>query len=109
MEDYPFQQESHEMIFERVIAHDIDELFCPICGRRIVVQWSPDFRKTVIEPGDENAIHTASKGGVSMEGQEEASPLELSVEEQERLAEWEVLLDQIGFESWWAEGESRPG
>ncbi len=109
MEGYPFQQESHEMVFERVIAHDIDELYCPICGRRIVVQWSPDFKKTVIEPGDENAIHTASKGGQSVEDQEAQHPEELSITDQERLAEWEVLLDEIGFESWWVEGESKAG
>ena len=56
-------QQSHEMMFERIVARDVDELYCPLCGRRIQVQWPPDFRKTVLDVGDENVIHTTLKRG----------------------------------------------
>jgi hypothetical protein len=97
-----YSQESHEMVFEQAVGQDTDELFCPVCGRRILVQWSPDFKKIVLEAGDEYAIHTASKGSPNMMpgdfyAQEEA----VTAEDAERLAEWEVLLESINFESLW--------
>jgi len=37
---------------------------CPECGRRIAVQWSPDYERVVLEPGDGRAIHAGGTGGV---------------------------------------------
>lgn len=128
MDGYPFQQESHEMVFERMIAQNTDELYCPVCGRRIVIQWAPDFKKTVLEPGNENAIHTASKRGPGAGSEVYPTPEELTADDMqrltewetfiqqidfdppeeltendcERLSEWETLLQRINFESWWA-------
>jgi hypothetical protein len=99
----PYIQENHEMVFERVVGEDVDELYCPICGRRIQVQWSPDFRKTVLTPGNENAIHTAARGGpaagnLPSPGYEHTAP---ALADPARLADWERWLQDIGFDRWW--------
>jgi hypothetical protein len=100
MNSYP--QESHEMVFEQAVGHDTDELYCPVCGRRILVQWSPDFKKIVLEAGDEFAIHTASKGNANMSANDFDPQDEPMVEEDaELIAAWDVLLEEINFESLW--------
>jgi len=40
-----------------------EEWCCSTCGRRLLVEWEP-FRKVTLEPGDENAGHAVSKGGL---------------------------------------------
>lgn len=97
-----YQQENHEMMFERVAGQDTDELFCPVCGRRILIQWSPDFKKTVLEAGDEYAIHTASKGGLKIGAPQPSQPeQEVAEVDPERIAQWELWLEDIDFESLW--------
>ena len=41
-----------------------EEWVCPICGRRMLLRWPPDYEKLVLEHGDENAIHVGGKGGL---------------------------------------------
>ncbi len=40
---------------------DVDELRCPECGRRVRVQWEPQFAVTVLEAGDKFAVHAAAR------------------------------------------------
>ena len=35
---------------------------CPTCGREVLVEWYPKFRKTVTVKGDEMVNHSAMKG-----------------------------------------------
>jgi hypothetical protein len=30
------------------------------------MQWPPNFKRIILEPGDEGAIHTGGKGGVNL-------------------------------------------
>jgi len=41
-----------------------EEWHCPTCGRRFLLQWPPAYKKIVLEPGDEYAAHSCSKGGL---------------------------------------------
>lgn len=96
-------QECHEMKFERVVALDVDELYCPLCGRRIQVQWSPDFKKIVMDVGDENVVHTATKSGLFSPDREAVARdySQTAVAVDPHLLEWEVMLDTMNFESLW--------
>jgi hypothetical protein len=42
------------------------EWLCPVCGRHFIMQWPPNYKRVVLEPGDENAVHTGGSSGVMM-------------------------------------------
>jgi hypothetical protein len=52
---------THGMRFERLHASGAQEWFCPICGRRLLMQWPPAIETKVLVPGDQNACHTGGK------------------------------------------------
>ncbi|MDH6580086.1 hypothetical protein [Kitasatospora sp. MAP5-34] len=47
----------HEMKLTGRLATGADEWSCPTCGRRIALRRPPDPQLTVLEPGDESAVH----------------------------------------------------
>jgi hypothetical protein len=54
---------THGMRFERLHTSGAQEWFCPICGRRLLMQWPPAFEKKVLVAGDQNASHTGGNVG----------------------------------------------
>jgi hypothetical protein len=92
------------MVCERALENGIDVFYCPACGRKMLIQWTPIIRQVVLEPGDESAIHSATLYEVSQENQAIAPEIEPDPVEGERLALWEERLQEIGFESWWTRG-----
>jgi hypothetical protein len=109
--------QSQEHTMQLVTTHDseVEEWYCPTCGRRFLMHWPPEYKKTVLEPGDEYATHSGGKGGISMrppevnknQPEESIDPPEALeglpevVEDEPGLDNWAVLLDKINFESWW--------
>lgn len=94
------QQEHHIMSHTGTLESGEDEYYCPTCGRRILLQMDP-YMKTVIHAGDDYAIHSGGKGGL-MIGQPEIAPNTTPIPfEAERLADWEVWLQELDFESMW--------
>ena len=55
-------QEHHEMVLSVTHPSGAEEWFCPVCGRRFLLKWPPAYQKIVLEPGDEYAAHSGSKG-----------------------------------------------
>ena len=53
----------HEMILNGRAESGAEEWLCPICGRRMLLRWPPDYEKLVLEHGNESAIHVGGKGG----------------------------------------------
>jgi hypothetical protein len=98
------EQEQHEMILEKTHPSGADEWYCPICGRRLLMDYEPRYKKTVLEAGDEFAIHSGGKGGLRV-GSIQAKPVDRSVSQMEtddmRLAPWTAWLDEVDFESLW--------
>jgi hypothetical protein len=60
------QPEQHEMQIMEKYPSGTEEWFCPVCGRKFLLDWPPDYKKIILEIGDESAIHTGGKGGLSM-------------------------------------------
>src|SRR5262245_35728948 len=60
------QQEHHEMVLESTHSSGAEEWYCPTCGRRFLMQWPPSYKKIVPESGDEDALHSGSKGGLRL-------------------------------------------
>jgi hypothetical protein len=75
-----------------------EEWACAECGRRILMQWPPNYKRVVLEPGDEFAIHSGSKGGLNVSSPlvEEADAPELS---EEMRAALEEALKDVDFDA----------
>lgn len=61
-----FEQSTHAMQLERTYASGAEEWHCPTCGRRMILQWPPQYKKIVLEPGDEYAAHSGGTGGLQI-------------------------------------------
>jgi DNA-directed RNA polymerase subunit RPC12/RpoP len=68
--------QKHEMVLEATHPSGEEEWNCPTCGRRLLINWEPMFKKTVLETGDEFSIHSGGKGGLSMGSVEVGEPKE---------------------------------
>jgi hypothetical protein len=100
-------QQQHVMILEKTYLSGADEWYCPICGRRLLMNWEPKFQKTVLETGDEFAIHSGGKDG-RQRAPDQVLPVDpvasqdntISVQDP-RLAPWIAWFDKVGFETLW--------
>ena len=50
-----------EMILEKIHVAGVEEWYCPICGRRFLVQWPPAYELIVLSAGDKDIRHNVSK------------------------------------------------
>jgi hypothetical protein len=60
----------HRMHVQRIYPSGAEEWYCPVCGRRLVLQWPPAYARLVLIPGDEHAFHSGSKGGRGVQADE---------------------------------------
>ena len=60
------QQPYHEMQMMDVDTSGAEEWYCPSCHRQMMVSWYPNFKRVILEPGDETAIHNGSHGGLAL-------------------------------------------
>jgi hypothetical protein len=97
----------HHMIFVR--EHEgIEEWHCPICTRHLLVNWKPEFKRTVLEIGDPSASHGGFKGGTQTRdaiispANETSSQQEIDIPiDESSLTPWVAWLDGIGFDDLW--------
>lgn len=94
------EQVTHAMILQDTHASGAEEWYCPQCGRRFIMQWPPNYKRVILEAGDEYAYHTASKGGLHMHVQIEPGDNSENGSDQDHasdvgaFADW---LDQLDF------------
>jgi len=68
-----FEQSAHAMELEHTYPSGAEEWYCPTCGRRMIMQWPPKYKKIVLEAGDEYATHAGGKGGIQIGGVQAAA------------------------------------
>ena len=99
--DYGHQQH-HEMVLEKIHESGAEEWFCPVCGRRFLMQWPPNYSRIVLEPGDETAIHSGGKGNLQMNVTEvQEAEEELVAIDAPELVPFEEWCERIDFENLW--------
>ncbi len=54
------------MVLKETYPDGSQEWECPICGRRFIMHWPPNYKRVVLEAGDEQAMHSGGTGGVVM-------------------------------------------
>lgn len=52
-------QPPHEMQLVTTHSSGAEEWHCPECGRRFVAQWEPNFKRVILERGDEEIEHSS--------------------------------------------------
>jgi hypothetical protein len=104
-------EQHHVMVLDKQYPTGEEDWYCPTCGRRFIVNWEPKFKRTILETGDEYAVHSGGKGGLQL-GSMQITPVNDSIAEEEpapavedpRLAPWAEWLDESGFEDLWDDG-----
>lgn len=96
------ETEQHQMVLHATHASGSEEWHCPRCGRRILMQWPPNYKRIVLEPGDEHAYHSGGKGGLSHSASRVTTREEDVLEERLLYSPWMEWLETVDFESWWA-------
>lgn len=94
-------QPHHQLILKSTAPTGVEEWYCPTCGRRFLMQWPPDYKKIVLEPGDEYAIHSGGKGGLFMGATETFANDDTNHRDQAYLAPWLEWMEKSGFENLW--------
>ncbi len=89
-------QEKHDMILEKTHDSGAEEWACPTCGRKLLVQWAPAFKRIVLEQGNDIAIHNGSKGDLKI-GQTTTSQPEPQIMSDELCDLIEDALKHIDF------------
>lgn len=56
----------HQMELREVYADGSQDWHCPVCGRRFILHWPPNYHREVLNEGDLEAVHTAGTGGMQM-------------------------------------------
>ena len=85
-----------------------EEWYCPICGRHLLVSWTPRFKRTILVEGDPTVPHSGSKGNlltmnrVGVTTEESLLP-DCAGEQIEvaRLQPWLTWMEESGFENLW--------
>jgi len=89
-------EQSHEMQLAITHSSGAEEWNCPECGRRFVAQWEPNFRRVILERGDEMIIHNGQ--GMGFREQTREAINEDEIESDVKLSDvWKQLLDKLDF------------
>lgn len=60
------QLEQHTMHLQKTYPTGAEEWDCPICNRRILMQWYPSHKRIILEAGNQYTVHNGQKGGLQI-------------------------------------------
>jgi hypothetical protein len=92
-------EKHHEMICEKTHVSGVEEWYCPVCGRRFLVQWPPAYKMIVLEQGEKDTRHNLSK--VNSRTVQVKQTEEIEVIEEFRLIPWLKWMEKVEFDSLW--------
>lgn len=95
------QPEQHVMNLVQKFATGAEEWRCPACGRRFIMQWPPNYKKIMLEVGDENAVHSGSSTNLSIEKPPVASLDADALSEDPWLTPWMDWAQRTNFQQRW--------
>ena len=93
------QPKQHAMQLVTTRPTGEEEWQCPRCGRRVLMQWTPSFERTILEAGDEYVVHSGSKGDLQLGSPQLVEDEETTLSSDLR-ANINEVLDAIDFDDW---------
>lgn len=82
----------------------MQEWHCPTCGRHMLVNWMPRFKRTILQAGDPNVPHNGFQSDMQMNSAAGAFVHDREIEkplDESRLTPWELWLDRSDFDNLW--------
>lgn len=81
----------------------LEEWHCPGCGRHLLVNWSPSFKRTVVQEGDSSVGHSGFKNELQSESLEGTSFKAEKIKpiDESRLTPWSTWMDKTDFADLW--------
>jgi hypothetical protein len=90
-------EQKHEMQLVSTHPSGAEEWVCPECGRRFIAQWSPNFRRVILENGDERTIHTGQ--GTEIQAHISVHPKDETFPEHTELNDvWKQYLETLDID-----------
>jgi len=86
-------EQNHEMQLAKIHPSGDAEWHCPTCGRRLLMHWPPEYKRVVLEVGDEYAIHSGGAGGLSISPPRLGEAAKPDLSEELRVALEDALKD----------------
>lgn len=83
----------HQMVVVKENQDGSQEWLCPVCGRHFIMQWPPNYKRIILEAGDENAVHTGGSTGLGMSSVEHSGEWLPEPESAEEIYDPESLSD----------------
>ena len=88
-----------------------EEWLCPDCGRHMLVNWRPKFKRTIIDVGDQSAGHSAFKSdaqsaefmGTQTEGTSSRAEA-IEPFDESRLIPWISWMNKNNYSNLWNAG-----
>jgi hypothetical protein len=66
------------------------------------MQWPPAYNKVILDPGDENAIHSGGRGSAQLSPAcEQAEPAVLNDADEKALVPFIEWMERVNFDSLW--------
>lgn len=94
-------EKHHEMILDKTLLSGVEEWYCPICGRRFLVQWPPEYKMIILEQGDKDTRHNVSKANSLIDSFPITKTRETDFIEEFRLIPWIKWMEKVGFDNMW--------
>lgn len=90
-------EQKHEMRLIATHPSGAEEWICPECGRRFIAQWTPNFRRVILENGDERMIHTGQ--GLEIQTEISVQPMEDTLLDSTELSDvWKEYLEKLDID-----------
>ncbi len=88
------EQERHQMTLELMHPSGAEQWYCPTCGRRFLLLWPPDYKKIIMQAGNEYAIHAIEKNSIQIGTVQVNEKSELSLDLENRINQ---ILNDLEF------------
>ncbi len=88
-------EDQHTMVVKKTYSTGVQEWYCPTCGRHIILQWPPNYKRIVLDEGNTAVFHTGGTCETSF-GLENIQPGEAENDGEE--SPEESLDNMIGLE-----------
>jgi hypothetical protein len=50
-------EDQHQMIVMGTYPTGAQEWYCPTCGRHLILQWPPNYKRIILDEGNAQAVH----------------------------------------------------
>jgi hypothetical protein len=92
-----FEPPTHEMHLAGARLSGAEEWQCARCGRRLLIQWPPEYAQAVLAAGQAEALHFFTRGGLHVQPDQLTEMRAEALADAWRMYAWEHWLADVDF------------